>query len=116
MRVVKFFVIFGAVLLLAGLGALIVKLVERGTTGTTPTTPVETTVSVIQEENIPLPGGARLLQMNGLDSSGVAVLVELPNRTGHQLLFFSPQGKLKRRITLSPTPHDPPNESRTPNS
>ncbi|MBF0165244.1 MAG: hypothetical protein HQL97_12345 [Magnetococcales bacterium] len=116
MRALKFFVIFGAVLLLAGLGALIIRLIERGSTGVTSPAPVESAMPVVGEENIPLPAGARLVQMNGLDSSGVAVLVELPRGAGHQLLFFSPQGKLKRRVTLDPTPRDPPAGPRNPDS
>ncbi|GAB0057503.1 hypothetical protein SIID45300_01832 [Candidatus Magnetaquicoccaceae bacterium FCR-1] len=117
MRALKFFVIFGAVLLLVGLGGLVVKLVERGATGVTTAAPVETGVPVVGEETLPLPPGARLVQVNGLDSSGVAVLVELPRGAGHQLLFFSSQGKLKRRVTLDPTPpRDPPSGSRNPDS
>ncbi|MEO5345784.1 MAG: hypothetical protein H7834_05320 [Magnetococcus sp. YQC-9] len=114
MRAVKFFVIFGAVFILAGLGALLAKLYDRSSSPVAHTPAVETANVALGEETLPLPAGARVVQLTGLDSSGAALLVELPAGAGHQLLFFSPHGKLKRRVTLEPTSQYRPAGSHTP--
>lgn len=108
MRFIKFFVIFGAVVIMMGLGALFFKL-NNSRSATIATSGMD---AALVEENLFLPPGARVSQLVSMDASGVATLVELP-KGGGQLLFFSSQGKLKRRISLTPTPlaapHSPDN-------
>ncbi|MBF0342051.1 MAG: hypothetical protein HQL95_13970 [Magnetococcales bacterium] len=110
MRAVKFFVVFGAVVLLAGLGALLSRLHERASGTGTPTPTAEATP---QEESLALPTGARVAQLAGLDGSGAAVLVTMPDGGG-QVLFFSAQGRLKRRVTLETLPREGPAAPRIP--
>lgn len=109
MRVIKFFVIAGAMLILAGLGLLTFKMFERSAQA--PRNEPETVV----EENIAMPPGGRVSHLAGMDSGGVATLVKLPNGGG-QLLFFSSQGRLKRRVLLTPEFPPPPPAPRTPDS
>ncbi|MBF0272164.1 MAG: hypothetical protein HQL98_08895 [Magnetococcales bacterium] len=110
MKVVKFFVVFGAVLILVGLGALVTRIQDRATRPANPVPEAEGAPRM--EETLTLPAGARVTQLAGLDS-GAAVLVELP-QGGGQMLFFSAQGKLKRRVIL--TPEAPPSAPRGPGS
>ncbi|MBF0428802.1 MAG: hypothetical protein HQL94_07755 [Magnetococcales bacterium] len=99
MRAIQIFVIIGAVLLMFGLGALFFKVYDRSTA------PVPGVLAPSEEESISLPPGGRVAQVVGMDSSGVATLVELP-QGGGQLLFFSAHGKLKRRVNLVPERSD----------
>ncbi|MBF0192791.1 MAG: hypothetical protein HQL99_16890 [Magnetococcales bacterium] len=112
MKAVKFFVVFGAVLILVGLGALATRIQER-TTRPAHAAASEAEGTLRLEETLILPAGARVTQLAGLDSGAVA-LVELPQGGGGQMLFFSAQGKLKRRVIL--TPEVPPSVPRGPGS
>ncbi|MBF0613644.1 MAG: hypothetical protein G8237_00835 [Magnetococcales bacterium] len=110
MRAVKFFVIFGAVMILVGLGALVARLHDRTTSAHNPAPTPDPTLPI--EETLHLPTNAQVAQVVGMDA-GAVIWIEQPQGAG-QLLFFSAQGKLKRRITL--TPADPPAAPRSPNN
>ncbi len=103
MRIVKLFVMLGAVAIILGLGALSFRMYER--------TPAVSSLETTQHEplvveHISIPSGARVSQLVGMDTRGVVTLVSDPSGGG-ELLFFTAQGKLQRRISLRPDIKDP---------
>ncbi|MBF0127100.1 MAG: hypothetical protein HQM02_07800 [Magnetococcales bacterium] len=109
MRAIKIFVISGALVLLVGLGVLVMRI--QGT----PIAVAQTgrvDGSGAPDESLAIPPGARVTQLVGMDSSGVATLVQLADG-GAQLLLFSAHGKLKRRISLT-AGEVPPSAPRSP--
>ncbi|MEO5331919.1 MAG: hypothetical protein H7839_07825 [Magnetococcus sp. YQC-5] len=108
MKIIKFFVIFGAVAIMMGLGVLFFKMYNKH--GTVEKPPKE---AIPIEETLVIPAGARVTHVVGMDSHGVATLLELPDGGG-QLLFFSVRGQLQRRINLTPGSQVPHSVSRSP--
>ncbi|MBF0180294.1 MAG: hypothetical protein HQM03_09745 [Magnetococcales bacterium] len=96
MRAIKIFVIVSALLLLAGLGVLVATALQSSPAKTPP--PPATL-----EETIALPPGTKVTRMTGMGTSGVALLARQEDGDA-QLLLFSAQGKLQRRIRLTPAP------------
>lgn len=95
MRLLKFFVVLGAVVLLAGFVLLVVKLFMKSPGSE----PVRS--QLVEETAITLGSGGRVRSMAPL-GAGLALLVDLPDGK-EVLLLLNRQGRLQRRVRLLAT-------------
>ncbi|MEO5370990.1 MAG: hypothetical protein H7833_13045 [Magnetococcus sp. DMHC-1] len=93
MRVLKGFVILGGVLLLAGFGILLYRVIERGWT---PTRAIPTLTNALDPAIFTLPADGRITAMTSW-GSGIALLVET-GQGNQEILGIDAQGVLKRHL------------------